>query len=370
MRVWLALLLSCRVDAFFLSRPPRGVSTARRGASDDVGGGPRVEVESFGELEGEPVTKWTLSGGGDLSVSVISYGATLVSARAADRAGAVDELTVCYPSLSQIAADGFPFMGSTVGRVANRISGARFELDGATHALRANNFDATLHGGPRGWSSRVWDCADARVDDADGAAVLTLTLESADGDEGFPGAVSAQVTYAVCANELRMTWRATSDAPTPINLCNHAYWNLAGRRGAEGGAAPPRGAKEHTLRVDARARLDVDREVSSDRVGLPSQLRVTPVCGSTARRFRRAPCCRSRARLTTSARRRTTATPRRARSDRGCCAPTAATRPTARRSSGSTTASSSTRPRRRAPARACRCCGARRGSPTLSPAAR
>ena len=228
--------------------------------SSVAGGRPSIDAAPFGEHRGVPVTKWTLRGGGDLEVAVISYGATLVSARSADRAGAVDELTLNYATLAPIVAPTFPYLGSTVGRVANRVSNARFELDGVTHALAANHFSSCLHGGPDGWGRRPWVLRDARAD-ASGAA-LTLALRSADGDGGFPGAVEAEATFAVAGDELTLAWRATCDAPTPVAMTNHAYWNLAG-------PAARRGAAEHSLHVDARARLEVNREAVPTGAVLP-----------------------------------------------------------------------------------------------------
>ena len=237
------------------------VALVRHCAHSLSSGRPSIDAAPFGEHRGVPVTKWTLRGGGGaLEVAVISYGATLVSARSADRAGAVDELTLNYPTLAPIVAPGFPYLGSTVGRVANRVSNARFELDGVAHALAANHFSSCLHGGPDGWGRRPWVLRDARAD-ASGAA-LTLALRSADGDGGFPGAVEAEATFAVAGPELTLAWRATCDAPTPVAMTNHAYWNLAG-------ASARRGAAEHSLHVDARARLEVDCEAVPTGAVLP-----------------------------------------------------------------------------------------------------
>lgn len=142
-----------------------------------------------------------------------------------------------------------PFFGSTVGRYANRIAGASFELDGATHTLAANDGSKSLHGGVRSWAKLVWE---AKTYEEDGAAVgVRFSYESPDGEEGFPGTVRATADYSLTgANELRMVFRATTDKATHVNMCNHAYWNLSG------GLA--RNVRSQTLAVRASRYLPVN----------------------------------------------------------------------------------------------------------------
>src|SRR6185295_7800711 len=133
------------------------------------------------------------------------------------------------------------------GRYANRIAGASFMLDGERHALAANDGRNSLHGGPEGFGRRVWTARAA----AGGEAGVTLSYDSSDGEEGFPGRLATEVTYQVTAgNELRIDYHATTDRPTVVNLTNHTYFNLAGE-----GAG---GILDHELQISATRFTPVD----------------------------------------------------------------------------------------------------------------
>jgi aldose 1-epimerase len=138
------------------------------------------------------------------------------------------------------------YIGATVGRVANRIAGGRFTLDGREHCVAVNNGPNTLHGGPLGFDKRNWE-----VLKYDGAGV-TLRLVSPNGDQGYPGTLTVTATYTLGDGAaLAVEYRATTDRPTLVNLSNHAYWNLAG----EGAAS---GAMDHRLTIPADFYLPTD----------------------------------------------------------------------------------------------------------------
>jgi aldose 1-epimerase len=139
---------------------------------------------------------------------------------------------------------GDAYLGALIGRYANRIAAGRFVLDGRVHRLPLNEPPNSLHGGAEGFDRRLWT-----VVAADGAAV-ELALESPDGDQGYPGTLAARVRYRVAGDELRIDYRARTDAPTVVNLTSHAYWNLAGQ-----GSGPVDG---HVLWLSADAYLPVD----------------------------------------------------------------------------------------------------------------
>lgn len=179
---------------------------------------------SFGRLpDGTEVLAFTLTGRGGLAIKVMTYGAALLEAHVPDRAGRSADVTLGFSGLESYVRDG-AFIGMTVGRVANRIANSQFELDGVTYRLPANDWPHHLHGGPRAFHRMVWD-AEAS---ADGAGVI-FRHASPDGDQGYPGRLEAEVQYVVTpANEIRIDYRARADRRTPVNLTNHAYWNLAG----------------------------------------------------------------------------------------------------------------------------------------------
>jgi aldose 1-epimerase len=157
---------------------------------------------------------------------VMTYGATLVSLTAPDRAGQFKNIVLGFDSLEPYLAAGMPYYGATVGRYANRIAKARFTLDGKVYQLATNDGPNTLHGGKRGFDKRIWKAEELP---ASGGGGVRMTLVSAAGEEGYPGEVTAQVVYRLDDhNNLEIEYHATATAPTPINLANHAYFNLTG----------------------------------------------------------------------------------------------------------------------------------------------
>jgi aldose 1-epimerase len=181
-----------------------------------------ISSAHWGDLaDGTPVDLHTLSHDNGLRVSVTNLGAALVSWFAPDRDGHLADILLGHDSPAGYAT-GTTYMGAIVGRWANRIANARFSLDGVEYQLEANQPPNSLHGGFHGFSHTLWQAR--HTEDA-----LVLTLESPDGDNGFPGKLTVQVTYTFsAAGELTIAYDAFTDAPTPLNLTNHAYFNLSG----------------------------------------------------------------------------------------------------------------------------------------------
>ncbi len=196
-----------------------------RAVSERSSGELRIGRESFGEVEGRGVDRYTLANGKGMEVAILSYGGVIQSWLVPDRDGQVVNVALGFDNLADYVAKN-PYFGAIVGRYANRISGAAFTLNGERFELSANQGPNTLHGGARGFNAFVWDAEEVR--DEDGVGVR-LTRESPDGEQGFPGTLTVTVTYTLSTdNALRIDYLATTDRPTVLNLTNHAYFNLAG----------------------------------------------------------------------------------------------------------------------------------------------
>jgi len=184
-----------------------------------------VRQSQFGKLQdGSPVTAITLSNAG-MTARIINYGAILQSVVVPDRAGRRADVALGYADMTgYIKAPNY--FGATVGRYANRIKGATFSIGGKAYRLAANNGPNALHGGVAGFDKHLWQI----VDTASGpTAHVTLRYVSPDGEEGYPGTLTATATYSLNErDELTVDYRATTDKPTIVNISNHAYWNLAG----------------------------------------------------------------------------------------------------------------------------------------------
>ncbi|MDX1942690.1 MAG: aldose epimerase family protein [Saprospiraceae bacterium] len=184
----------------------------------------KVEKMPFGKVGEEEITLYKLSTPSGFTVEIINYGAAIVSILAPDKNGEMGNVVLGFDSLSGYLQAGNPYFGCIAGRYANRIAKAQFKLDGTTYKLAANNGQNTLHGGLKGFDKVVW-AAEESVGDS--SASLMLTYLSPDGEEGYPGNLMAGVVYTVTNdNALRIQYKATTDKATPVNLTNHAYFNL------------------------------------------------------------------------------------------------------------------------------------------------
>ena len=204
---------------------------------------------SFGTLpDGRPVEQFTLRNANGVEVRAIPYGAILTAVRVPDRAGRVDDVTFGFDDLQGWATRNTEYFGAVVGRYGNRIARGRFSLGGQTYTLAVNNGPNHLHGGLRGFDKQLWT-AEAGT----GAEPsVTFRYTSADGEEGYPGALSASVTYTLTDdNRLVVDYAATTTKATPVNLTQHTYWNL-------GGATGTGDILGHQLQLDASAFTAVD----------------------------------------------------------------------------------------------------------------
>ncbi len=210
-----------------------------------------VSSRAFGvRKDGGAATLWTLRARG-LEVDVTDHGATLVAVRTPDRTGTVADVVLGFDDVSGYESADNQYFGCTTGRVCNRIRNGKFTLDGRTYELATNNGPNHLHGGAaRSLDKVLWR---GEVVGDDGAPGVRFTYRSPDGEEGYPGNLDVTVTYWLLPftpPKLRVIHEATADRRTPVNLTNHAYWNLAGA-----GAGT---VLDHVLQVDAQQYTPTD----------------------------------------------------------------------------------------------------------------
>ncbi len=211
----------------------------------------KIERLDFGKTnEGDPVDLYVLTNASGAVAKIMTYGAILTELHMPDRNGQLDDVVLGLPSLERYLA-GHPALGSTMGRVTNRIGGARFTLDGVEYKLAANSGRNSIHGGIKGFHKVVWKAEP--VESGDGPAVK-MSYFSRDGEEGYPGNLSVAVVFTLThKNEFRIEYTATTDKPTPVNLTNHSYFNLGGPRSGP--------ILDHELMIDADHYLVTDDEL-------------------------------------------------------------------------------------------------------------
>lgn len=184
---------------------------------------PRALLSSslFGTLpEGDTVELFTLRNG-LLELEVIAYGARVVALRTPDRRGDKADVVLGYGDLPPYVQDRKSYFGCVAGRYANRLAGGRFTVEGAEQQVPANDGANALHGGPEGFDRRLWSVAEIE-------GGVEFTVVSPDGDQGFPGELTASVRYTLAGDTVRLDYVARTSKATVLNLTNHAYFNLAG----------------------------------------------------------------------------------------------------------------------------------------------
>ena len=217
----------------------------------------KPEVRDFGKTRsGEEVQLISLKNSKGMKVEVLTYGAIVKAIEVPDRNGKPGNVVLSTDSIEKY--ETFNGSAAVIGRVANRIRGASFELEGKTYELVKNAGKHSIHGGKPGFARRVWAL------DEVGENSVTLSYLSPDGEAGFPGNLNTKVTYSVTEkSELRVDYRASTDQPTLVNLTNHAYFNLAG----EGKIL------DHVLTIPAERYTEADKE------RIPTE-KILPVAGT------------------------------------------------------------------------------------------
>jgi aldose 1-epimerase len=210
--------------------------------------GSSVERRHFGILpSGQPVDEYKLNNRAGAEASVITYGATLRRLTVPDRHGTYDDVVLGFDSLEEYLRR-HPFFGATIGRVAGRITGGAFMLDGVQYDLERNDPPNHLHGGSEGFDRRLWTATSF-------GDTVELSYRSPCGEAGYPGTVDVRVRYSLSEdNELCIDYRGETNRPTPLSMTNHSYFNLAG----EGSGS----IHQHWVRIDADGYVPTDDDMT------------------------------------------------------------------------------------------------------------
>jgi aldose 1-epimerase len=204
-----------------------GLMTSLSASAVQASPRPGITKELFGSLpDGTRVWRYTLSSG-VLRVRILTYGGIVQQLEAPDRHGRHANVVLGFADLAGYVDNNNPgpYFGALIGRYANRIAKGTFTLDGVTYHLPINNDPNSLHGGTKGFDTKVWAATPQRHA---GSVSLRLDYTSADGEMGYPGTLKASVTYTLSGASLGITYQAGTDKATVVNLTNHSYWNLSG----------------------------------------------------------------------------------------------------------------------------------------------
>jgi aldose 1-epimerase len=216
----------------------------------------KITPAPFGKHDGRDVTVFTLENDSGMTAKITDYGGTVTSITIPDRDGQRSDIVCGFDTLDGYFSDAYkansPYFGCLVGRYAGRIKDGTFAVDGTDYQVATNDGPNHLHGGIVGFDKQIWDAVASQESDA---CVLTLSLTSVDGDEGYPGTLKVTVEYRVTqANELRIRYQAQTDKATPLALTNHTYFNLNSFAGKI---------------LDHRAQITSDRYLVPDETNVP-----------------------------------------------------------------------------------------------------
>jgi len=230
-----------------------------------------ITEKPFGSFNDEAVTEYTLTNANGMEVGILNYGGTITKIITKDKDGKAGDVVLGFDSISGFTQKGNPFFGALIGRYGNRIAKGHFTLDGTTYNLAQNNNGQSLHGGIKGYDKVMW-----KAEKQAGDSSLKLTYLSKDGEEGYPGNLSIEVIYTLTAdNGLKIDYAATTDKATPVNLTNHAYFNLSA-------------GKDSTI-LDHELMLKADKYTEVDTVLIPTgklpDVKGTPMDFTTAKKI-------------------------------------------------------------------------------------
>jgi aldose 1-epimerase len=214
--IWMGILGSCTART---SGEEQETATTTQSTNMDI------RKEPFGKTkDGIAVELYTLTNGNGMTVKISNYGGIVTSIVTLDKEGKPGDVVLGFDNLENYL-NPHPYLGALIGRYGNRIAKGRFTLEGKSYTLATNNGPNHLHGGLKGFDKVIWEAEEVRTDNGVG---LRLTYTSPDGEEGYPGNLTAIVTYTLTDdNGLRIDYDARTDQTTHVNLTNHSYFNLA-----------------------------------------------------------------------------------------------------------------------------------------------
>jgi len=236
-----------------------------------------VKADFTKVINGDSTGLYMLKNKAGMEVCITNFGGRIVSIMVPDKTGKMQDVVLGFDSVADYVKIPSDF-GASIGRYANRINKARFVLDGDTVHLIPNNFGHCLHGGPKGWQYQVYQKVN-QVNDT----TIELTRFSPDGDQNFPGNVTAKVTFVLTAdNAIKINFEATTDKKTVINMCNHSYFNLSGN--------PVNPITDNTVYINADGYTPVDSTFMTtgaiDSVkGTPMDFRIPKVIGTDINKY-------------------------------------------------------------------------------------
>ncbi len=209
-----------------------------------------IAQKPFGTVGIKEINEFTLKNDNGIEISCINLGCIITKILSPNRNGSSENIVLGFESLEEYLENP-PFFGAVIGRVAGRIKEAQFELEGKTYQLKKNDGNNHLHGGPNGFHKAVWDAATFETKDEVG---IRFSYISADGEEGYPGNTTIQVTYTLNnQNQFAIQYEASTDQTTPINLTNHTYLNLSGDL--------KRDVLNHVLQMESNQFLELNEEL-------------------------------------------------------------------------------------------------------------
>lgn len=209
---------STRLGIFLLVGVAFACSTEKKEQHKEAG----ITVNDFGMIDTTTIKEYAIRNKAGMQVSVLNYGGTITEVIVPDRKGNFENVVLGFPTLEGYLSENNPYFGALIGRYANRIGKATFQLNDQLYTLAPNNNGNTLHGGNKGFDKVVWDVK------IESDSSMRLTYDSPDGEEGFPGNLHVEVVFTLSnANALTLDYSATADQATPVNLTSHAYFNLS-----------------------------------------------------------------------------------------------------------------------------------------------